>query len=68
MKMEVCNTQGTVYNPVRRSFIRPKESEYFCPVCKGTGEITGDRAVVRRCTKCLGKGTLDWISRIIEHG
>jgi DnaJ-class molecular chaperone len=63
---QVSNTQGTVFNPIRRSFIRPKESEIFCPVCKGAGEVPEDHRVAHICERCLGKGILDWIERIMK--
>jgi DnaJ-class molecular chaperone len=63
MNLRVCNTQDSVYNHIRRSYIRPKEWEELCPICEGTGEEIKEHL----CLRCLGKGTIDWISKAMKN-
>jgi DnaJ-class molecular chaperone len=65
----VKNTQGCVYNHIRRSYLRPGDEQRFCPLCKGIGE--GDLKITEGqyfgslvCSKCFGKGTIDWIKKL----
>lgn len=40
--------------------IELNEGEELCPVCEGEGFFT-----VGWCTKCQGKGKLDWVEKIV---
>ena len=63
MNLRTCNTEGSVYNHIRRSYIRPKEWEDYCPICEGIGGESRKHL----CNRCLGKGTIDWISKAMKN-
>lgn len=67
--MEFNNLKGAIFNEPRRSFVKPKESEEFCPVCRGTGRgREGDPtyAGTPACRRCGGRGIIDWIDKVMR--
>jgi DnaJ-class molecular chaperone len=68
--MVAKNTQGCVYNRIRRSYLRTGSEQRFCPECDGSGE--GDELLLPPnqyfgqsvCSKCKGRGTVDWIKKL----
>ncbi len=44
-----------------------EEGEVICPKCNGSGSEPKihDRIVAGKCSKCFGKGKLDWIENIV---
>ena len=68
MKFEIQNTQNKVYNIPRRSYIDEgdcKEGESICRKCEGIGQVTTDGGPIMNCSKCLGRGIVDWISQAV---
>lgn len=39
--------------------------EKKCPECDGDGKVMTDYPYSGTCPKCKGKGTLDWIERVV---
>jgi len=75
MDLQVQNTQNKIYNSVRRTYIDNsdlKEGESICRKCKGTGEINSKESVIGYdfpdvCSKCGGRGIVDWVTQVVER-
>jgi hypothetical protein len=72
--LEVYNTQDKIWNDVRRTYIGEsdlKEGELICKKCEGSGSQPKHKklsdASFLRCTKCGGRGIVDWAQNAVNR-